>query len=159
MTCLQAFSNHSQCSERRFMRPTNPFGPRPFWFTHAQYCAASLVHRYRLSSYIRGDHGFHPAPTCPSWQSRPSLHSQLPWSQSTDVIKLRILWLHRHRTRRLWCDVPLSPRVEQLLSSEKCVDVDEAHATRDRARQSWTNDGGVVSVPRYKWLLKIKHRC
>ena len=38
--------------------------------------------------------------------------------------------------------------MEQLLSLEECIDFDEAHATRDRARQSWTNDGEVVSVPR-----------
>ena len=34
-----------------------------------------------------------------------------------------------------WCD-----------SLEKCIDIDEAHATHVRERQSWTDNGGVACV-------------
>ena len=37
---------------------------------------------------------------------------------------------------------------DRPLSPEKSVDVDEVHATHDRADQSWTSNGGMVSVPR-----------
>ena len=41
------------------------------------------------------------------------------------------------------------PRAEQLLSPEERINVDEVHTTRVRARQSWTNNSVVVSIPRY----------
>ena len=40
------------------------------------------------------------------------------------------------------------PQLEQPLSPEECINVDEAHATRDRIRQSWIINAGVVCIPR-----------